>query len=294
MVNVAVAGGTGGVGRTIIEVLDSSHHQGFTFSRKPAENQEQTPNQSFITADYTNIPNLVTTLETLEIHTVISTFAVKGDSLATSQANLIEAVKISKYTKRFIPSGFAISSLQTLPQPKDYFSALSTLQASNLEYAVFTNGIFLDYFAPPGCSILESYLKPNVFVIDIANRVAAIPGDGDVPVWPQQGEEGFRVVGHEISWNRFVRMGEDVLGSKFEVHYDSIEELKRFEIKELPGHQTLYAHFPKKAFQWFMSIFELFTADGNSCIKREGTLNELFPEIEPLTVRGMLEYWRDQ
>lgn len=34
MVNVAVAGGTGGVGRTIVEVLASSAHQGFVLSRQ--------------------------------------------------------------------------------------------------------------------------------------------------------------------------------------------------------------------------------------------------------------------
>jgi hypothetical protein len=34
MVNVAVAGGTGGVGRTIVEALGSSRHQAFVLSRK--------------------------------------------------------------------------------------------------------------------------------------------------------------------------------------------------------------------------------------------------------------------
>lgn len=82
-------------------------------------------------------------------------------------------------------------------------------------------------------------------------------------------------------------------GSKMEVQYDDVETLKRFEITELPGHQALYAHFPKKAFQWFMSIFELYTTDGTSCVPREGSLNERFPNIKPLTVRDLLDrYWR--
>lgn len=34
MVNVAIAGGTGGVGRTILEVLGTSKHKAFVLSRK--------------------------------------------------------------------------------------------------------------------------------------------------------------------------------------------------------------------------------------------------------------------
>ncbi|KAL3494695.1 hypothetical protein BJX62DRAFT_26319 [Aspergillus germanicus] len=304
MVNVAVAGGTGGVGRTIVEVLDSSQHQVFVLSRKPSDKAQT------VTVDYSDIDNLVTVLETHKIHTVISTFSVEGDSLAKSQKNLIEAAIRSKETKRVIPSGFAIpypqAALAVLPQLKDYYAAVETLKASDLEWTIFHNGIFLDYFGGPG---MKSYLKPNVFAIDIANRVAAIPGTGDVPVtftytsdlarfvvaaldleaWSEES----RIVGDEVTWNEFVGLAEEVTGSKFEKTYDSIEKLKQFEITELPSHVALYEHFPKKAFQWFMSIFELFTADGSSHIAKEGSLNDQFPDIKTLTVRGMLEtYWK--
>ena len=81
-------------------------------------------------------------------------------------------------------------------------------------------------------------------------------------------------------------------GAKFNVHYDSVEKLKRFEITELPSHRALYENFPKKSFQRFMSIFELFTADGSSHIQREGSLNDRFPEINVLSVRELLErHW---
>ncbi|KAJ0415262.1 hypothetical protein BJY00DRAFT_318023 [Aspergillus carlsbadensis] len=234
MVNVAVAGGTGGVGQTIVEVLGSSQHQAFVLSRK-------------------------------------------------------------------VPAYWAHP-----PQLKDYFAAIETLKVSNLEWTVFHNGIFLDYFGGPG---MKSYLKPNVFAIDIANKVAAIPGTGDVPVTftytfdlarfvvaaldLEEWNEESRVVGDAVTWNEFVGLAEEVTGSKFEKTYDSIEKLKRFEITELPSHVTLYEHFPKKAFQWFMSIFELFTTDESSHIARDGSLNEQFPDIKMLTVRGMLEtYWK--
>ncbi|PYI05406.1 NAD(P)-binding protein [Aspergillus sclerotiicarbonarius CBS 121057] len=306
MVKVAIAGGTGGVGRTILDVLNtSSEHQAYVLSRQPSSSSPNT-----LTVDYTNIPELASTLETNQIHTVISAFAVEGHSLATSQLNLIEAAIQSKTTQRFIPSGYAIPyperSLKVLPQLKDYFKAIEVLRASRLQWTIFVNGIFLDYFGP---STLRSYLKPNVFVLDLVSHVAAIPGDGNVPVtftytfdlarfvvaaldledWPEES----RVVGDELTWNEFVGLAESIQGTKFTIHHDSMEKLQQFEITELPGHRALYQHFPRKAFQWFMAIFELFTADGSSRIAREGALNERFPDIQTLTVRELLEkYWQ--
>ncbi|OOF98860.1 hypothetical protein ASPCADRAFT_394218 [Aspergillus carbonarius ITEM 5010] len=225
MVKVAIAGGTGGVGRTILEVLNaSSDHQAYVLSRQPSSSYPNT-----LTVDYTNVSELTSTLETNQIHTVISAFAVAGNSLATSQLNLIEAAVQSKTVQRFIPSGYAIpypkESLKVLPQLKDYFKAIEVLRASRLEWTIFVNGIFLDYFGSPA---LRSYLKPNVFVLDLANHVAAIPGDGNVPVtftytfdlarfmvaaldlpgWPEES----RVVGDELTWNEFVDLAESVLG----------------------------------------------------------------------------------
>ncbi|KAL4892458.1 hypothetical protein BDV59DRAFT_179996 [Aspergillus ambiguus] len=59
-----------------------------------------------------------------------------------------------------------------LPQLESYFRAIDVLRKSQLEWTIFVNGIFFDYFGPPS---MKSYLKANVFAIDIANRVAAIP-----------------------------------------------------------------------------------------------------------------------
>ncbi|KAL4812293.1 hypothetical protein BDW67DRAFT_170306 [Aspergillus spinulosporus] len=316
MVNVAVAGGTGGVGRTIVEVLSRSLHQAFVFSRKPLDGGiSNNQNITTVTVDYTKVDSLVRILEIYKIHTVICTFSVSGDSLSRSQANLIEAAKLSKETKRFVPSSFAIQypreAVKDLPQLRDYFAAIETLRQSNLEFTVFHNGIFLDYFISPKTT-LKSYLRPNVFVIDIANKIAAIPGDGNAPVTltysfdlarfvvqsldlkDGKWHEESRVVGDEISWNEFVGLAEEMLGCKFKVHYDPIEKLKNSEITELPGHRVLYNRFPKESFRWFMSIFELFTVDGGSRLEKQGSLNERFPEIIPFTVRDALRGWKDE
>ena len=91
-----------------------------------------------------------------------------------------------------------------------------------------TNGIFLDYFAPQS---LKSHLAPNTSAIDIPNRAAAIPGDGNVPVTftytydvaqyvvqalsMERWEKETRVVGDTVTWNEFVAVAEQILGQSF-------------------------------------------------------------------------------
>ena len=83
------------------------------------------------------------------------------------------------------------------------------------------------------------------------------------------------------------------IGTSFQRHYDSVEKLRRYEITELPGHEPLYGTFPKKTLQWFLSLFEIWTTDGTSHLRFEGSLNEALPEISTMNVRTMLEkYWQ--
>ncbi|KAL4772281.1 hypothetical protein BDW60DRAFT_216653 [Aspergillus nidulans var. acristatus] len=242
MVNVAVAGGSGGVGRTIVEALSRSLHQAFVFSRKLDGDVYNKPNITTIMVDYTKAESLIRILETYRIQKVIWAFSSR-------------TAKLSKETKRFVPNSFAIQypreAVKDPPQLKDYFAVIETLHQSE-EFTVFHNGTFLDYFLPQKTR-LKSYLRPNVFVIDIANTVAAIPGDGNAPLTltfvvqsldlkDGEWEEQSRVIGDEISWNELVGLAEEMhvsLGCKFRVHYDPIEKLENFEITELPDHRAL-------------------------------------------------------
>jgi hypothetical protein len=91
------------------------------------------------------------------------------------------------------------------------------------------------------------------------------------------------------------RLTRNIAGAKFDVHYDDVEKLRNFQITELPSHRALYDHFPKEKFQWFMSIFELWTAVGLSHVPSEGALNEKFPHIKPLTVKELLDgFWKEK
>ncbi|GKT67029.1 NmrA-like family protein [Colletotrichum tofieldiae] len=108
MVVVAVAGGTGGLGKTVIEqLLVSGKHEILVFSRKaPAE--QTNDGIKFILVDYSNVASLVETLDSNNVETVISTIGLHTEETEKAQLSLIQAAKQSKCTKRFMPSEFGL------------------------------------------------------------------------------------------------------------------------------------------------------------------------------------------
>lgn len=200
------------------------------------------------------------------------------------------------------------SGVKILPPLEHYFTSLSALRSTSLDWAAVHNGIFLDYFAPPA---LKSHHPHSTLIVDMAHNAAAIPGDGETAVtltytfdvaryvvaaldldrWPASRE--LRVVGDEITFNELVKLAEAAKGTRFDVVYDDVEMLRASRVSELPGHKASYAQFPKERLQGFLAIFELWMATGQGRIEREGTLNEMFPEIKPLTASEMMErYWK--
>ncbi|KAM0544357.1 hypothetical protein ACHAPJ_011893 [Fusarium lateritium] len=307
MVNVAIAGGTGNVGLTILEVLKlQCTHRPFVLTRNPEKNDTGVPS---IKVDYSGVDSLTQALKEHSIHTVISCLNYEGDALPVGQKNLIKAATASSVTERFVPSAFGIDypteAVKQLPVLSAYFEAITELRQSGLQWTLFENGCFLDYWGHPH---IKSYLRPTPFGIDIAHRQASIPGNGDdqftvtysydvakfvvasldLKEWP----EVSRIAGDIITWHEFVRIAEEVTGEKFQVAYDSIERLENGQLTELPSQIPCYANVPKPQFQWFISIFAKWTT-----VKEigyiPGELNEKFPHIKPLTVRDMLEkYWK--
>ncbi|KKY27528.1 putative nmra-like family protein [Diplodia seriata] len=117
MVNVAIAGGTGDLGRIIVDALQkyAPHHRVFILSRKPlAEPAPATTTTTTLVVDYTSIPSLTHTLTASSIHTIISTLGYHGTALSTAQLNLIHAAASSPTTFRFAPSAWAVRTVVRL------------------------------------------------------------------------------------------------------------------------------------------------------------------------------------
>ncbi|KAK1532044.1 uncharacterized protein CCOS01_04027 [Colletotrichum costaricense] len=97
MVNIAIAGGTGGVGRSIVDALKNDpRHSTIILSRTgAAEDKARVP---VVVVDYDDRTSLQTTLETHEIHTVILALALHIIGVGQAQINLIQAADKSNWT----------------------------------------------------------------------------------------------------------------------------------------------------------------------------------------------------
>ncbi|KAL2679198.1 hypothetical protein Neosp_009962 [[Neocosmospora] mangrovei] len=106
MVVVAIAGASGGMGKTILEQLQlAGKHQIYVLSRKNSSVQP-IDDVKHVRCDYGDIGSLVEVLEENNIDIVISTINVESVGGCESQLNLIAAADQSKTTRRFIPSDF--------------------------------------------------------------------------------------------------------------------------------------------------------------------------------------------
>ncbi|KAL6230070.1 hypothetical protein BDW75DRAFT_234693 [Aspergillus navahoensis] len=269
MTIIAVAGGTGKLGRAIVEALrDTTSHSVYILTRKADDDQAKELGIPLLLADYSDVESLANVLESNKINTVVSAISVIDDATSTAQLNLIEAAERSSSTKRFIPSEYGIRHAGLFPTIKGKLAAAARLRSTtSLEYTFVSNGFFLDFFGMPR---VKTYLDHQlVFAVDVANNVAAIPGSGDVPI----------VFTHTF----------DVKGVKFNITHDSEEMLKSSKITELPSHSASYSFLPKEKLQAILSAFGRWTIAGDFDMPEEGSLNQRFPEIKPRNVRDVLE-----
>ncbi|KAF6793798.1 nmrA-like family protein [Colletotrichum sojae] len=111
---VAVAGGTGGIGRTIVEQLQLERkHEIIILTRKiDGLDKLQIPEKPFagsasaIRVNYEDVASLTDLFEEKGVDSVISTIFLHSEAAFNAQMNLITAAEKCSKTRRFIPSEF--------------------------------------------------------------------------------------------------------------------------------------------------------------------------------------------
>ncbi|KAE8312106.1 NAD(P)-binding protein [Aspergillus transmontanensis] len=307
MAILAVSGGTGKLGRAIVQALKNKNsHFIYILARSTNDELSETLDVPIIPVDYFNVGSLTKALEENKIDTVISTVPMFDESATDSQLNLIEAAIKSKSTKRFIPSDFGIiyneQQASVFSPFKGKLLVAEKLRSSGLEYTLVSNGFFMDYYGLPK---VKSYLQPFVFAVDIANSTAAIPGSGKVPVvfthtfdvaeyvaaliGEKKWNERSIIIGDKLTWNDLVSLAETTKGTKFDVTYDDEEKLKTFQVTELPSHPAVYPFFPKEELQHVLAVLGQCVEAGAFNLPDEVTLNKQFPDIKPLSMNELLQ-----
>ncbi|KLP16495.1 uncharacterized protein LW94_5371 [Fusarium fujikuroi] len=301
---VAIAGGTGSVGRFIVEeTIADGNFEVIILGRKANLSLERELGARILPIDYSNPDSITSLLEDNHVDVVIA--ALSGHTPPEQEIGLIQAAAKSKTTKRYIPSVWGV---KYRPEHSWFFNAAAklslfdALEETDLEWTAVSNGFFLDYWGAPN---LKTYLNPLTIVLDIPARKAAIPGNPNQPavftytkdvakftaklLTLEKWEPVSYIVGDRLTWNEFTRLAEEVTGDKFEITYDSVELLKSGRVTELPGHMPVYPFFPKGKLQAMLAELGVLFDQGVLDFQPEKTLNSLFPDIKVMTGQDALE-----
>ena len=226
MVKVAIAGGTGHVGRHLVDgVLATKKHELIVLSRTTSPDLEEL-GVKVITVTYADPTALESALQ--GVHTLISAVSIpQGKALVAAHLALLDAAKKAGVS-RFMPPEFGVECLQDDPVEFFRFKAqiVEAVKASGLEYTLFENGTFMNYLASgtPG----TGYFPVNMFTVDVGKCTALVPGDGtsrivltraedaaafvaallDLPTWPVVSN----VSGSCITWNDLLSVAETIRG----------------------------------------------------------------------------------
>ncbi|KAF1851632.1 phosphoserine aminotransferase [Cucurbitaria berberidis CBS 394.84] len=318
MSTVAVAGGLGDLGRTIIDAVLAStpQHKIHILTRKTSGGKHKPPHGvNVVEVDYSSPSAMAQTLRDLKIDTVISTLNLDFEVISQSNINLIRGAAESGVVKRFIPSDFNVDyslSEEIFPYPEKAFHQAARAELdkhAGLTYCSIQPGMFMDYYGMP--HLENTYLKPLYIITDILAAKAAIPGDGKAKIaftftrdiglyvgallglpaekWPRDAI----CTGTPISSNELVELAEEVTGTKFDVCYDSLADLRAGKVTELPSNKPFYKLFPEGKPQVDALACNLGVAIANGVYDIKGTsLNKMFPDIKPKQMKELLiECW---
>ncbi|KAH7269206.1 uncharacterized protein BKA55DRAFT_629931 [Fusarium redolens] len=303
MGKVAVAGGSSGLGRTMVDALEAAKtHDYIVLSRKATGLETRAVN-------YSDVDALTAILEIEQVDTIISGLPIDNDESGQAQLNLIEAADRSKYTKRFLPSEFGMvytkDNIAHVPSYQWKLKAVDALEKTNLEFSLVSIGLFLDYWAAPR---IPTHIRAANIIIDPENNAAVIPGDGNAPIvlthstdaakftvalldlpdWKRR----YAIITNRMTLNEAVKLAEEVKGVKFAIKYFSVAQMERGENDLTPSMKKALPEEMHGGMKGMLALSGIGMAIGSNDIKGIDDLVVEFPDIETFTVREVWEAWK--
>ena len=213
-----------------------------------------------------------------------------------------------------------------LPQQEIRNATIKALRTLDLEFTTVYNGFIMDAFGIPH---IKSHMGPIGIHIDMHNRTAAIPGDGDTQMMFSYSYDIARFVEAALdlprwdeevycyselgTYNKVVELAEEntgeeyelvyfeyvrvliSIGDKFTVTHDKVEDLEKGVMTELPCHEKVYARMPKTAAQRRFSMFGLYSIRGYfDKPENKMVLNDLFPEVKTTSLVEIMGAWSNK
>ncbi|KAF5251244.1 hypothetical protein FANTH_3679 [Fusarium anthophilum] len=303
MGKVAVAGGSSGLGRTMVDALEAAKtHDYIILSRKANGPKTRA-------VDYSDVDALNSVLESEQVETVISMLPIDNDESGQAQLNLIEAAERCGCTKRFLPSEFGMvyteDNIAHVPSYQWKLKAIEVLEKTSLEFSLVSIGLFLDYWAAPR---MPTHIRAANIIVDPENNAAVIPGDGntpivlthstdaakytvallDIPSWKRR----YAVITNRMAFNEAVKLAEEVKGVKFDVQHFSVEQMKSGENDLTPSMKKALPEEMHGGMKSMLALSGIGMATGSNDIQGIDNLVVKFPDIKPVTVRDVWEAWK--
>jgi len=240
---VLVAGASGSLGRHITTALLESKKfkevQLLFRAESLQDEKKKSEIDSFKSKGAIIVQGDVMKLETLNFSGVDVIISVlSGAAIYQGQFNLIEAAK--KFgVKRFIPSEFGADTTDAnkingkkYPMFEPKLKVQEAIKSSGLNYTFIITGMFM-----------ESIFYPFWSGIDLNNKKVNVPGTGkekilvthtadiakavvDILLNPKSKNTAVKIVGDTLTYDKILSLLQSN-GSKFEVTYESVENLRK-------------------------------------------------------------------
>ncbi|KAJ4220928.1 hypothetical protein NW759_006998 [Fusarium solani] len=305
---IAVAGGAGNVGSTIVDgLVEYGKHKIYVLSRKDRPSQGAV---NYLRVDYDDPDAIAKAFEEAGVNIVICAIAVVNPEANQSQKNLIRAAEKSATTERFVISSFDMlhvkEDIELSPLARYTFEAIDELEKTQLTYTRIANGWFLDYYGMPHW---KTHLEPWINVMNVEKKWAVIPGDGSVKASFITSQDMSRFVArlmdlekwnkvspifaNTLSFSELVEMAEKARGCKFQVANDSLEKLQSGKI-------SFHEDFPPIGYgegdQAFFAMLHYQAGIGRYLVPRDyPPLDAEFPDLKITTPLEVMETaWKDK
>jgi len=319
MVVVAVAGGTGAVGRTIVKALvDSDNHKVFVLSRTSTAG---TPAAQHLALDYNNVNQIESILRENGINVVVSALVLLDSNAAKSQINLIRGAAQSTTVTKFIPSEYhldfnvPVEGIELCFKQFQLEAVEELKRHPQLTWSLIRNGLFLDYLGMP-YHPKPTYMMPWSVFIDLQYEICVFPGDGtqtmifthssDLAAFIERlislpADEWTReslIMPNKIRLNELSQIVRQVTGRDFTIIYNSAEALRRGCITQLPSNKRLFADPTWGELYQLVEKEAMFAALSNAYDLHGKNLAEIFPDVRTTDITDFLrQSWvlkRDQ
>ncbi|KZZ92942.1 NAD(P)-binding domain protein [Moelleriella libera RCEF 2490] len=265
MAVVAVSGGTGDLGRTIVSAIaDAGRHNVIVLSRATSTASTADGEPKRVSVDYSNVEQLSSVLRAHGVSVVVAALLLADDASTQSQINLIRAAALSGTIKKFIPTEYhldynvPITGVDIAFAPYQLECEEELKRHPELTYTLIRNGLFLDYLAMP-YGPMPTNLKPLWLFLDLPHQRLVIPGDGTdhvvfthtadlaacierlvaLPVeqWPREA----LLQGNRIQVKDLVEITRRISGREFAVSWEARDAIRSGRHAVLPSNEAVFA-----------------------------------------------------